>query len=95
MTAPLAAIVRRMMAKKPEDRFQTPAAVAMSLTGFTRKSATGFIPIRRDALRAALASNEVKPLPDDTPMPGALRPPVKPAAAPRPSPQQGPAAPRT
>jgi serine/threonine protein kinase len=37
--AALAAIVRRMMAKKPEDRFQTPAAVALALTPFGRGNA--------------------------------------------------------
>jgi serine/threonine-protein kinase len=88
----LSALLRRMMAKKPEDRFQTPAAVAMALMPFVRKSSTGIIPIRRDVLRAALAG-EAKPLPDDTPMPGALRPQAKPAA-PRPNPQS-PASPKS
>jgi serine/threonine protein kinase len=35
------AIVSRMMAKKPQDRFQTPAAVAMALAPFCRDDAPG------------------------------------------------------
>ncbi len=31
--APVAAVVRRLMAKKPEDRYQTPAALAAALAG--------------------------------------------------------------
>jgi serine/threonine-protein kinase len=36
----LAAIIRRMMAKKPEDRFQTPAAVALALKPWCRPQST-------------------------------------------------------
>jgi hypothetical protein len=36
----LAALVARMMAKEPEDRFQTPAAVAQALTPFFKQSAS-------------------------------------------------------
>jgi serine/threonine-protein kinase len=36
----VAAIVRRMMAKKPEDRFQTPAAVALGLKPYCRAEST-------------------------------------------------------
>jgi serine/threonine-protein kinase len=44
---PLAAIVRRMMARKPQDRFQTPIAVALALTPFCRDStATLPLPLR-------------------------------------------------
>src|SRR5262249_12313643 len=34
--APLAALMRRLMAKKPEDRFQTPAELALALKPFAR-----------------------------------------------------------
>src|SRR5947207_3815143 len=34
----LAAIIRRMLAKKPEDRFQTPAAVALALVPYCKGS---------------------------------------------------------
>lgn len=58
----LAALVRRMMAKKPEDRFQTPAAVALALTPFCRGSECATPAPRRQA--------HPRPdrLPDDTPM---------------------------
>ncbi|MCS6850655.1 MAG: serine/threonine protein kinase [Gemmataceae bacterium] len=39
----LAATVRKMMAKRPADRYQTPAAVATALAPFSRRS-SGFIP---------------------------------------------------
>jgi serine/threonine-protein kinase len=67
----LAAVVRRIMAKKPEERFQTPAAVALALAPFGRKSTGASGLIRRDPrLTQAL---EAKPVQDDTPIPSALR----------------------
>jgi serine/threonine-protein kinase len=69
----LAALVRRMMAKKPEERFQTPASVALALTPFCRKPSGGATSgvIRRDPrLTAALDKKVVQ---DDTPIPSALR----------------------
>jgi serine/threonine protein kinase len=36
----LPAVIRKMMAKKPEDRFRTPASVAAALAGFARVDAT-------------------------------------------------------
>jgi serine/threonine-protein kinase len=56
----LAAIVRRMMAKKPTDRFQTPAAVALALTPFCRSDGCHL---------RALGHNTTapRPTPDDTP----------------------------
>jgi serine/threonine-protein kinase len=68
----LGALVRRMLAKKPEDRFQTPAALALALSPFLRKLGSGVLPVRR-AFRPALAP-EAKRLEDNTPIPGALRP---------------------
>jgi serine/threonine-protein kinase len=67
----LLAIVRRMIAKKPEDRFQTPAAVALALAPFVRKSTGTSGLIRRDPrLTQAL---EAKAPQDDTPIPNMLR----------------------
>jgi len=41
-------ILQRMMAKSPDDRFQTPAAVALALTSFTRiNDGAGLNPITR------------------------------------------------
>lgn len=62
--AGVAAIVNRMMAKRPEDRFQTPASVALSLLSFTRRTDSGIVPV----LKGALA----RPNRDDTPLPQAL-----------------------
>ena len=60
-----------MMAKKPEERFQTPAAVALALAPFVRKLPGTSGLIRRDPrLTAAL---EKKVVQDDTPFPSALR----------------------
>jgi serine/threonine-protein kinase len=56
----LAAIVRRMMAKKPDDRFQTPAAVALALTPFCRADATHLPAPRHDTAAP-------RRTPDDTP----------------------------
>jgi serine/threonine-protein kinase len=39
LPAGLAAVVKRMMAKKPEERYQTPVAVALALAPFCRASA--------------------------------------------------------
>jgi serine/threonine protein kinase len=67
----LAAIVRRMMAKDPEERFQTPAAVALALAPFVRKSTDSSGMIRRDPrLTQAL---EAKVVQHDTPIPSVLR----------------------
>ena len=62
----LIALLKRMMAKQPEDRFQTPASAALSLLPFTRRS--------------QLPSGEIVPAPKgtlpspsaDTPLPAAL-----------------------
>jgi len=37
-TAPLAPLVRRLMAKRPENRFQTAAEVVDSLTGISKEA---------------------------------------------------------
>jgi eukaryotic-like serine/threonine-protein kinase len=67
----LAALVRRMMAKNPEERFQTPAAVALALAPFVRNSTGSSGMIRRDPrLTQAL---EAKAPQEDTPIPSVLR----------------------
>ena len=61
----VAAIVTRMMAKRPEDRFQTPASVAMSLLSFTRQA-------QATPSRSGLPTLTGSPPPanrDDTPLP--------------------------
>jgi eukaryotic-like serine/threonine-protein kinase len=69
--AVLASIVRRMMAKQPKERFQTPVAAALALLTFSRgKSLPGAS--SGLALRS-LPPMELIPLPDDTPLPAALR----------------------
>jgi hypothetical protein len=65
-----------MLAKNPNDRYQTPAAVAMALTPFTRMAATPNLANTLPALR-------ITPTPskrDDTPVPPTLarRPAKKP-----------------
>jgi serine/threonine protein kinase len=59
------AILRRMIAKQPEQRFQTPAAAALALLPFTRESRVG------DGIpRSSRPTNA--PRSDDTPLPMAL-----------------------
>jgi eukaryotic-like serine/threonine-protein kinase len=60
------AILKRMMAKTPEDRFQTPASVGLALMPFTRRRATlssGALPAIKGTLPAPSA---------DTPLPAKL-----------------------
>ncbi len=57
------AIVKRMIAKKPEDRYQTPASLALALLPFTRRAGGG---VTLPTLRPA------KKMGDDTPMPPRL-----------------------
>lgn len=62
----LLAILKRMLAKKPEDRFQTPASVGLALLPFTRRTPTlssGTLPVLKGMLPAPNA---------DTPLPPAL-----------------------
>jgi serine/threonine protein kinase len=64
--AGVVAILKRMMAKKPEERFQTPASVGLALMPFTRSRPTlgsGTLPALKGALPAPSA---------DTPLPAAL-----------------------
>jgi serine/threonine-protein kinase len=56
------AIVTRMMAKNPQDRFQTPAAVAMALAPFCRDDAAGLAAPLRDPPQRAHRT------PDETPV---------------------------
>jgi eukaryotic-like serine/threonine-protein kinase len=62
------AIVKRMMAKKPEDRFQTPASVALALMPFTRSLPSDMGNGALPALKSKFPSTGR----DDTPLPAAL-----------------------
>jgi len=65
--AALAAIVRRMMGKRPEDRYQTPAAVALALTPFCHMAAAAVaLPGSPVRLRIPAAHQRRH---EDTPMP--------------------------
>lgn len=65
--AGVSAIVQRLMAKQPEDRFQTPASAAMALLPFTRRTASlsssEMLPLMKSAVKSGR---------DDTPLPAAL-----------------------
>jgi eukaryotic-like serine/threonine-protein kinase len=66
----LAAVVQRLMAKRPEDRYQTPAAVALALMPFCRMtpaSVEAARPAVRLHLRPDLRRNQ-----ENTPLPSAL-----------------------
>ena len=65
-------IVRRMMAKKPEERYHTPAAVALALAPFCRKGSDNSGLIHRDP-RLTKALETSKTIQDDTPIPSTLR----------------------
>jgi serine/threonine-protein kinase len=66
-------VLRRMLAKWPQARFQTPAALASALKPFTRnEAATGQVPVRQ--------GEKVGRGKDDTPLPGALAGPADAAA---------------
>jgi serine/threonine protein kinase len=67
--ADVGAIVKRMMAKHPNDRFQTPASAALALLSFARRTASltanlGSLP--------ALRTSATPSVRDDTPLPAAL-----------------------
>ncbi|MSU80324.1 MAG: serine/threonine protein kinase [Gemmataceae bacterium] len=62
--AGVTAIVKRMMAKRPEDRFQTPASVALALLPFARRT-TLAVSCTVPLLKVAVGL----PTRDDTPMP--------------------------
>ena len=63
--AGVTAILKRMVAKRPEDRFQTPAALALALTAFTRGDgvprAAGMLPSTKGT--PALKQRDDTPLP--------------------------------
>ena len=65
--AGLIAIVKRMMAKTPEARFQTPASAALALLPFTRASAILPINLGTTPVRGRTQANR-----DDTPLPPKL-----------------------
>lgn len=66
--AALTALLKRMMAKDPEERYQTPAALARTLLPFTRG---GTVPSVAAALASRKGTAPVKHK-DDTPLPMAL-----------------------
>jgi serine/threonine-protein kinase len=67
LPAALVTLVRRMMAKRPEDRFQTPAALAAAVAPFCRSHQEEQLPHRGPHQPAQQAK-----LLDDTPMPRQL-----------------------
>src|SRR5260370_1712497 len=77
-------VVTRMMAKKPEERFQTPAEVAHALEAFLDESrAFSTIPVVTEMLeppppKKASATPTVLELPDTQPPPAKARRPSPP-----------------
>jgi hypothetical protein len=70
----LAAIVRRMMAKSPEQRYQTPAAVALALKPFCRADRF-MLPCLNREFRQRLGL-EPSGMTEDTPLPDSLADPL-------------------
>jgi serine/threonine protein kinase len=68
---PLAAIARRMMAKRREDRYQTPAAVALALVPFCLAGSAPAGPAPQPPPPRVPAEHRRGP--DDTPMPDGAR----------------------
>ena len=74
----VAAIVRKLMAKKPEDRYQTPADVVQALEPFSVSGPTPWEPVRPEPLPVL---EEAVPLEDDSdPVMKALEGTMPPAA---------------
>ncbi|MCI0380352.1 MAG: serine/threonine protein kinase [Gemmataceae bacterium] len=68
-------ILRRMMAKNPEDRFQTPAAVALALLAFSREETRELTRLCR---KVAMRKTPPAARKDQTPLPAALEQPASP-----------------
>lgn len=66
--AGVTALLRRMMAKNPDDRFQTPAALAMALMSFTRGELLTLPVTGQPGAKGTLSLTQK----DDTPLPVAL-----------------------
>jgi serine/threonine-protein kinase len=69
--AALGQAVQRMMAKRPENRFQTPAAVALAMTPFCRLPTPPVDPTRPVIRMHFPAAHRRRP--EDTPLPPGLR----------------------
>ncbi len=65
--AGVTAIVKRMMAKRPEDRFQTPASVALALLPFARRTSPA-----TSCTVPTIKTSVPSPNRDDTPIPPTL-----------------------
>jgi serine/threonine-protein kinase len=74
--AEVAALIDRMMAKEPADRFKTPASLALALTPHSRRKSGVRSSGRLSALRRSSRNR------DDTPIPSVLVGQPKPAKAP-------------
>jgi serine/threonine-protein kinase len=83
----LTGVLRRMMAKRPQDRYQTPAALALALTPYCRAQAYA-AGVRRDVRPSAL--EETVRRRDDTPVLAALQTEGHDASSPAPHGPQAP-----
>jgi serine/threonine protein kinase len=62
VSQPVSAVIRRLLAKRPEDRFQTPAELAAVLQDLLRGRASPAVPAVRDGVaRPAAPAGEVAP----------------------------------
>src|SRR5207302_1230968 len=68
------AILKRMLAKNPDERFQIPAAVALALAPHAREEPAGLESLSRNF--AAFKMSMAKGGKDDTPLPNGLGGPV-------------------
>jgi serine/threonine-protein kinase len=65
----LVVVVKRMMAKRPENRFQTPAAIAAAVAPFCRSQEEAPLPATQGLHRQPVVQSKLL---DDTPMPRQL-----------------------
>ncbi len=69
----LATIIKRMMAKKPEDRYRTPGAVAMALKPFSQADRFLLPRLNRETRHRLGLESDSK---NNTPLPGTIRPKI-------------------